>query len=105
MVNEKEKTTVPIPSVGADGEQPIFNNTTGIISTDPQEINSKFPEPEENLDENQRKKEQIANPIYSHNISAMLSPSHPPSPPMFRRTEVDRQGESHNFLPDNGQKS
>ena len=55
MVNEQEKTTVPIPSVGADGEQPIFNNTTDIISTDPQEINSKFPEPEENLDENQRK--------------------------------------------------
>ena len=55
MVNEQEKTTVPSPSVGADGEQPIFNNTTGIISTDLQEINSKFPEPEENLDENQRK--------------------------------------------------
>ena len=28
MVNEQEKTTVPIPSVGADGEQPILNNTT-----------------------------------------------------------------------------
>ena len=46
MVNEQEKTTVPIPSVGADGDQPISNNTTGIISTDPQKINSKFPEPE-----------------------------------------------------------
>ena len=55
MVNEQEKTTVPIPSVGADGEQPILNNTTGIITTDPKEINSKFSEPEENLDEIQQK--------------------------------------------------
>ncbi len=27
MVNEQEKTTVPIPSVGADGEQPIFDKS------------------------------------------------------------------------------
>ena len=55
MIEGKEKTTVPIPSVGADGEQPILNNTTGIITTDPQEINSQFSELEEYLDEIQRK--------------------------------------------------
>ena len=39
MVDEKRKTTVPIPPVGADGEQPILNNTTGIITGDEGEIN------------------------------------------------------------------
>ena len=39
MVDEKRKTTVPIPPVGADGEQPILNNTTGIISGETPEIN------------------------------------------------------------------
>ena len=40
MVDEKRKTTVPIPSVGADGEQPISNESTGIISGGEDEINS-----------------------------------------------------------------
>ena len=40
MVDEKRKTTVPIPPVGADGEQPILNTTTGIITGDEGEINS-----------------------------------------------------------------
>ena len=39
MVDEKRKTTVPIPPVGADGEQPILNITTGIITGGEGEIN------------------------------------------------------------------
>ena len=39
MVDEKRKTTVPIPSVGADGEQPILNNSIGIITGETAEIN------------------------------------------------------------------
>lgn len=30
MVDEKRKTTVPIPPVGADGEQPISNESTAL---------------------------------------------------------------------------
>ena len=43
MIEGKEKTTVPIPSVGADGEQPISNYTTSIITADSNEINPHFP--------------------------------------------------------------
>ena len=38
MIEGKEKTTVPIPSVGADGEQPLSNDTC-IITADDNEIN------------------------------------------------------------------
>lgn len=38
MTDENRKTTAPIPSVGADGEQPLSNNTC-IITTDDAEIN------------------------------------------------------------------
>ena len=41
MIEGKEKTTVPIPSVGADGEQPISNFTTSIITADSNEINTE----------------------------------------------------------------
>ena len=33
MTDIKRKTTVPDPSVGADGEQPISNYSTEIIAT------------------------------------------------------------------------
>ena len=49
MVDEKRKTTVPIPPVGADGEQPILNNTTGIISGETPEINYPDEISEENF--------------------------------------------------------
>ena len=39
MMNEKEKTTVPIPSVGADGEQSLSYVTNEIIATGNEEIN------------------------------------------------------------------
>ena len=54
MVDEKRKTTVPIPSVGADGEQPILNNSTGIITGDEGEINSPSDISQENFLEFQR---------------------------------------------------
>ena len=38
-MNEKEKTTVPIPSVGADGEQSLSYVTNEIIATGNEEIN------------------------------------------------------------------
>ena len=44
-------------------------------------------------------------PIHIVTIDAIdTHPTHPPSPPMFRRTEVDRQGENHELLPVDGQK-
>lgn len=42
-----KKTTVPVSSVGADGEQPICKNTNQIISNSQQQINvqaAKSPE-------------------------------------------------------------
>ena len=33
-MNEKEKTTVPIPSVGADGEQSLSYVSNEIIATE-----------------------------------------------------------------------
>ena len=55
MVDEKRKTTVPIPPVGADGEQPILNNTTGIISGETPEINYLDEISEENFPEKFRR--------------------------------------------------
>lgn len=39
MVEDKRKVAAPIPPVGADGEQPIPNETNEIISVDVDEIN------------------------------------------------------------------
>ena len=38
-MNEKEKTTVPIPPVGTDGEQSLSYVTEQIITTENEEIN------------------------------------------------------------------
>ena len=38
-MQENEKTTVPIPSVGADGEQSLSYVTNEIITTGNEEIN------------------------------------------------------------------
>ncbi len=83
MVNKQEKTTVPIPSVGADGEQPIFNNPTGIITADHDEINYPDENFEENFDEIQRRLDRITNPAYLHTMSMSelyetIYPSRPP---------------------------
>ena len=38
-MREKEKTTVPVPSVGADGEQSLSYVSNEIIATETEEIN------------------------------------------------------------------
>lgn len=85
MVNEQEKTTVPIPSVGADGEQPILNNSTGIITTDSPEINSQFSEPEENFEDIQRQLDQMMNPAYLHTVTLneLYETTYPSRPPII----------------------
>ena len=85
MVNEQEKTTVPIPSVGADGEQPILNNSTGIITTDLPEINSQFSEPEENFEDIQRQLDRMMNPAYLHTVTLneLYETTYPSRPPII----------------------
>ena len=85
MVNEQEKTTVPIPSVGADGEQPILNNSTGIITTDLPEINSQFSEPEENSEDIQRQLDRMMNPSYLHTVTLneLYETTYPSRPPII----------------------
>ena len=85
MVNEQEKTTVPIPSVGADGEQPILNNSTGIITTDSPEINSQFSEPEENFEDIQRQLDRMRNPAYLHTVTLneLYETTYPSRPPII----------------------
>ena len=69
MIEGKEKTTVPIPSVGADGEQPISNYTTSIISADSNEINPQFSEIEDDFDETQRRIARMNDPSYLNAIT------------------------------------
>ena len=69
MEDEKRKTTAPVPSVGADGEQPIFNYTTGIITAEPDEINYPDEISEENFEEIQRKLDRISNPANLHTMT------------------------------------
>jgi len=69
MIEGKEKTTVPIPSVGADGEQPISNYTTSIITTDPTEINPQFSQLEDDFDEIQRRIARMNDPSYLNAIT------------------------------------
>lgn len=85
MIEGKEKTTVPIPSVGADGEQPILNNSTGIITTDLTEINSQFSEPEENFEDIQRQLDRMMNPAYLHTVTLneLYETTYPSRPPFI----------------------
>ena len=69
MIEGKEKTTVPIPSVGADGEQPISNYTTSIITADSNEINPQFSEIEDDFDEIQRRIARMNDPSYLNAIT------------------------------------
>lgn len=69
MDSRETKRTVPVPSVGADGEQPIFKNTTGIIATDPGEINPQFSEIEDDFAEIQRRIERMNDPSYLNAIT------------------------------------
>ena len=85
MVDEKRKTTVPIPSVGADGEQPILNNSIGIITGETAEINYPDEISEENFQEIQRRLDRISNPAYLHTVtlSELYETSYPSRPPII----------------------
>ena len=85
MVDEKRKTTVPIPSVGADGEQPILNNSTGIITGDEGEINHPGEISQENFLEFQRLYDRLNNPAYLHTVtlSELYETSYPSRPPII----------------------
>ena len=85
MVDEKRKTTVPIPPVGAGGEQPILNNTTGIISGETPEIYYLEEISEENFQEIQRRLDRISNPAYLHTVtlSELYETSYPSRPPII----------------------
>lgn len=69
MVHEQEKTTVPIPPVGAGGEQPISKTTTEIIPSAPTEINQFGENSEENFEELYRQMQRISDPAYLHTVS------------------------------------
>ena len=59
-MNEKEKTTVPIPSVGADGEQSLSYVTNEIIATGNEEINPI----DESMEEMLRQMQRMSDPSY-----------------------------------------
>lgn len=65
MMNETEKTTALVPSVGADGGQPLRNSTEQSIPDDYTEINP----PEEDLEEMYRRMRRMADPNYLHTVS------------------------------------
>ncbi len=65
MMNETEKTTALIPSVGADGGQPLHDSTEQSIPDENAEINP----PEEDLEEMYRRMRRMADPNYLHTVS------------------------------------
>lgn len=65
MILDKEKTTAPIPPVGADGEQSLSYVTEQIITTENQEINPS----EENMEEIFRQMQRMNDPAYLHTVS------------------------------------
>ena len=69
MVHEQEKTTVPVPPVGAGGEQPISKTTTEIIPSASTEINLIEENSEENFEELYRQMQRISDPAYLHTVS------------------------------------
>ncbi|MGN1015191.1 MAG: AAA family ATPase [Butyricicoccus sp.] len=69
MTNETEKTTVPVPPVGAGGEQPISKTTTEIIPSASTEINQFEENSEENFEELYRQMQRLSDPAYLHTVS------------------------------------
>lgn len=65
MMNETEKTTALVPSVGADGGQPLHNSTEQSIPDENTEINP----PEEDLEEMYRRMRRMTDPNYLHTVS------------------------------------
>ena len=60
MITEKEKTTVPVPSVGADGEQPFSYVNDEIITAYGEEINPL----DENMEDIFRQMARMSEPSY-----------------------------------------
>ena len=67
-MDDKRKAAAPVPSVGADGEQPILKTYDTSISTNPEEINSQAEFFEEDL-EMDRVLARMSNPNYLHTVS------------------------------------
>ena len=65
MPERNEKTTAPVPSVGADGMQPLSNLTEQSITDDASEVN----ETEKSFDEMQRMMRRLNDPAYLHTVS------------------------------------
>ena len=65
MMRENEKTTVPIPSVGADGEQSLSYLTDEIIATENEEINPSA----ENMEDTLRQMQRMTDPSYLPTIT------------------------------------
>ena len=59
-MGEKEKTTVPVPSVGADGEQSLSYVTNEIITAETEEINPI----DESMDKMLRQMQRMSDPSY-----------------------------------------
>ena len=65
MDSKETKGTVPVPSVGADGEQPISQTPTASITEETTENNP----PEKNYAELLRKMQRMNDPAYLPTIS------------------------------------
>ena len=85
MTDIKRKTTVPDPSVGADGEQPISNYSTEIIATYSDEINPQAEFSDEDFDNFQRMMARMSDPSYLHTVtlSELYETSYPSRPPII----------------------
>ena len=59
-MNEKEKTTVPIPPVGTDGEQSLSYVSNEIITAETEEINPI----DESMEEMLRQMQRMSDPSY-----------------------------------------
>ena len=85
MTDIKRKTTVPDPSVGADGEQPISNYSTEIIATYSDEINPQAEFSDEDFDNFQRMMARMSDPSYLHTVTLneLYETSYPSRPPII----------------------
>lgn len=83
MVYEQEKTTVPIPPVGAGGEQPISNTSVESIAGNPSEINDLKGISDERFEEIFRQLHRVSDPAYMPTVTLNqlfeeVFPSRPP---------------------------
>lgn len=83
MVYEQEKTTVPIPPVGAGGEQPISNTSVESIAGDLSEINDLNGISDERFEEIFRQLHRVSDPAYMPTVTLNqlfeeVFPSRPP---------------------------